>query len=188
MTPDYAGGQPTPKQQKLTAIDLRCSGLLHLWTQGSLFRVRVRCGFRLLGRHTINLSGRNFIQAMPFQLECREVEPEFFFQNSMSRLQNLFCCIGALADTDMRRKDVPPARQSPPMNVVYVLDARKFGKTRRDTMRRSIEQLTTVGAPFTGCIMNNLSANAAGYGYSYYYYRSPYLEDEPPKKPTKLAG
>lgn len=51
----------------------------------------------------------------------------------------------------------------------------KFGGTRRDLLRRSIEQLETVGAPFTGTILNKIDTSAAGgYGYSYYYYRYNY--------------
>lgn len=66
-----------------------------------------------------------------------------------------------------------------------------LGKTRRELLGRAIEQLTTVGAPFMGCVMNNLSAATAGYGYSYYYYRSPYEEDAPEEggdRPARIAS
>jgi capsular exopolysaccharide synthesis family protein len=51
--------------------------------------------------------------------------------------------------------------------VVLIL---KFGQTRRELLRRSIEQLETVGAPFMGCVLNDIDASNSGYGYSYYYY------------------
>jgi capsular exopolysaccharide synthesis family protein len=52
-----------------------------------------------------------------------------------------------------------------------------FGKTRRELLRRSIEQLVTVGAPLLGCVLNNIDVNRSGYyGYSYYRYN---YEDSP---------
>ena len=51
------------------------------------------------------------------------------------------------------------------------------GKTRRELLRRSIEQLVTVGAPLLGCVLNNINMNRGGYyGYSYYRYN---YEDSP---------
>ena len=46
-----------------------------------------------------------------------------------------------------------------------------FGKTKRELLRRSIEQLVTVGAPFMGCVLNNIDTSRSNYyGYSYYRY------------------
>jgi capsular exopolysaccharide synthesis family protein len=70
---------------------------------------------------------------------------------------------------------------SPPLGAVsdalvlgHMVDAvlliLKFGQTRRELLRRSIEQLETVGAPFMGCVLNDIDASNGGYGYSYYYY------------------
>lgn len=52
-----------------------------------------------------------------------------------------------------------------------------FGKTRRELLRRSIEQLVTVGAPLLGCVLNNIDMSRSSYyGYSYYRYN---YEDSP---------
>ncbi|MEM1347470.1 MAG: CpsD/CapB family tyrosine-protein kinase, partial [Myxococcota bacterium] len=59
-------------------------------------------------------------------------------------------------------------------SVDAVLLILKFGQTRRETLRRAIEQLVTVGAPFMGCVLNDIDASTGGYGYSYYYYRYNY--------------
>jgi len=63
-------------------------------------------------------------------------------------------------------------------SVDAVLLILKFGQTRRETLRRAIEQLVTVGAPFMGCVLNDINASVGGYGYSYYYYRYNY-DDRP---------
>ncbi len=69
----------------------------------------------------------------------------------------------------------------------------KFGQTRQELLRRSIEQLEAIGAPFIGCVLNNISADSAGYGYAYYYryrYEDDHVDEvKPPKKRgPKLAS
>lgn len=55
-----------------------------------------------------------------------------------------------------------------------------FGKTKRELLRRSIEQLVTVGAPFMGCVLNNIDTSRSNYyGYSYYRYN---YEETPESK------
>ncbi len=51
-----------------------------------------------------------------------------------------------------------------------VLLITKFGQTRKELLRRSIEQLDTVGAPLMGCVLNDIDASSGVYGGSYYYY------------------
>ena len=58
----------------------------------------------------------------------------------------------------------------------------KFGKTRRDLLRRSINQLEGIGAPFMGCVLNDISSSAGSYLYSYYNYREKYEQDVPPAR------
>jgi Mrp family chromosome partitioning ATPase len=53
----------------------------------------------------------------------------------------------------------------------------KFAQTRREMLKRSVEQLVTVGAPFMGCVLNDVEPDAPGYAYSYYYYRGTYGEE-----------
>jgi capsular exopolysaccharide synthesis family protein len=79
---------------------------------------------------------------------------------------------------------------SPPLGAVsdalilsHMVDAAllilKFGQTRRELLRRSIEQLETVGAPFMGCVLNHIDASSSAYSYAYYYsYRYDSHEDE----------
>jgi len=72
--------------------------------------------------------------------------------------------------------------------VDAVLLVVKYGTTRRETFRRSVDQLDAIGAPLMGCVLNDIKKDAAGYGYSYYYYRYNY-EDKPSKKDgSKLAS
>lgn len=60
----------------------------------------------------------------------------------------------------------------------------RFGKTRRDLLKRSIEQLVTIGAPLMGCVLNNIDTSVGGYGYSYYYYYR-YNYDEQPEETVR---
>lgn len=72
--------------------------------------------------------------------------------------------------------DSPPmGAVSDPIILSHMVDGTllvlMFGKTRRELLRRSIEQLVTVGAPFLGCVLNNIDVGRGGYyGYSYYRY------------------
>ncbi len=45
-----------------------------------------------------------------------------------------------------------------------------MGKTRREQLRRALEQLVTVGAPLMGCVLNNIDSSNSEYAYSYYRY------------------
>ncbi len=71
--------------------------------------------------------------------------------------------------------------------VLLVLEA---GKTRREVLERSVEQLEGVGAPFLGFVFNKVSVDErAYYGYSSYGDYSYYGEDEDDREsPTSLAG
>ncbi|MFB6372165.1 MAG: CpsD/CapB family tyrosine-protein kinase [Bradymonadaceae bacterium] len=75
--------------------------------------------------------------------------------------------------------------------VLLILE---FGKTRRETFGRSLEQLRGIGAPFLGCVINEVAANGAGYyGYNYSYYQYSYYGDEEDKPrrtedPDRLAS
>jgi capsular exopolysaccharide synthesis family protein len=75
--------------------------------------------------------------------------------------------------------------------VDAVLLVVKYGTTRRETFRRSIDQLDAIGAPLMGCVLNDIKKDAAGYGYTYHYYRYNY-EEVPEKrgksKSSKLAS
>ncbi|WP_168210623.1 GumC family protein [Persicimonas caeni] len=62
----------------------------------------------------------------------------------------------------------------------------KFGQTQRELLRRSVEQLNGIGAPFMGVVFNEIGAGAAGYRYSY-YYRYSYEQDQP-EGPSKIAS
>jgi capsular exopolysaccharide synthesis family protein len=76
-------------------------------------------------------------------------------------------------------------------SVDAVLLILKFGQTRQELLRRSIEQLEALGSPFMGCVLNDISADAgSAYAYSYYYYRYRYDSDGDgkAKKPTRLAS
>ena len=79
--------------------------------------------------------------------------------------------IGAVADALILSRSVD--------GVLLVL---KYGATQREMFKRSIMQLDAIGAPLMGCVLNDVKRNAAGYGYSYYYYRSHY-EEHPEQKP-----
>lgn len=73
-------------------------------------------------------------------------------------------------------------------SVDAVLLILKFGQTRQELLRRSVEQLEAIGAPFIGCVLNDIS-HTVGYGYSYYYrYRYDEPGDEKKKKGPKLAS
>jgi capsular exopolysaccharide synthesis family protein len=64
----------------------------------------------------------------------------------------------------------------------------EFGKTRKETLGRSLEQLHGIGAPLLGTVINEISKEGGGYyGYNYKYYRYSYYGDEE-DKPRKEAG
>ena len=67
--------------------------------------------------------------------------------------------------------------------VEAVILVTKYGQTRRELLRRSIEQLETIGAPFMGCVLNNIDTSIGAYSYSYYYYR--YNYDETPDRSSR---
>jgi capsular exopolysaccharide synthesis family protein len=52
----------------------------------------------------------------------------------------------------------------------------EFGKTRRETFLRSLEQLQGIGAPLLGHVLNEVRKDGAGYGYGYSYYRYSYYQ------------
>jgi len=85
--------------------------------------------------------------------------------------------VGAVADAMILSRSVD--------GVLVVL---KYGQTRRELFRRSIDQLEAIGAPLMGCILNDVKRNAAGYGYSYYHYRYNYEERPDAPKKDKLAS
>lgn len=58
----------------------------------------------------------------------------------------------------------------------------KFGSTRRETLRRGLEQLYGIGAPLLGAVINDMAPQGAGYGYDYSYYRYYQYEEETPRK------
>lgn len=62
----------------------------------------------------------------------------------------------------------------------------EFGKTRRETLVRSLEQLRGIGAPLLGCVLNEVSQDSTGYGYSYYRYA--YYGDDDRENDTRLAS
>ncbi|MBA2665325.1 MAG: polysaccharide biosynthesis tyrosine autokinase [Bradymonadaceae bacterium] len=71
-------------------------------------------------------------------------------------------------------------------SVDAVLLILKFGQTRQELLRRSVEQLEAIGAPFMGCVLNDIR-DSVGYGYAY-YYRYRYDEPDEVKKPDKKRG
>jgi capsular exopolysaccharide synthesis family protein len=78
-------------------------------------------------------------------------------------------------------------------SVDGVLLILEFGKTRRGTFKRSLEQLHGIGAPLLGCVINEIDIDKTGYGYDYSYYRySYYGEEEQPRREkdgsSKLAS
>jgi capsular exopolysaccharide synthesis family protein len=70
--------------------------------------------------------------------------------------------------------------------VLLVLES---NKTRREVLRKSIEQLEGVGAPLLGFVFNKVSVDDRSYyGYSYYGDYSYYGEDADDQEVTNLAG
>lgn len=59
-----------------------------------------------------------------------------------------------------------------------VLLITQFGSTRRETLRRGLEQLYGIGAPLLGAVINDLAPERPGYGYDYSYYRYYTYDDE----------
>ncbi len=72
-------------------------------------------------------------------------------------------------------------------HVDSVLLILKFGQTRRELLRRSIEQLDGIGAPFMGCVLNDIQAGESAYAYSY-YYRYQYDESDSDKSSKRMAS
>ncbi|MEC9440834.1 MAG: polysaccharide biosynthesis tyrosine autokinase [Myxococcota bacterium] len=68
--------------------------------------------------------------------------------------------------------------------VESVILITKFGQTRRELLKRSIEQLVTIGAPLMGCVLNNIDTSVGGYGYYNYYYYYRY-DEQPESKPKR---
>jgi capsular exopolysaccharide synthesis family protein len=62
----------------------------------------------------------------------------------------------------------------------------KFGQSRKELLRRSVDQLTGIGAPIMGAVLNEITSDTSNYAYSY-YYRYSYEEMEKADKP-KLVG
>ncbi|MFW6053766.1 MAG: GumC family protein, partial [Persicimonas sp.] len=71
--------------------------------------------------------------------------------------------------------------------VDSVLLILKFGQTRRELLRRSIEQLDAIGAPFMGCVLNDIQAGESAYAYSY-YYRYQYEDSDSDKPSQRMAS
>ena len=44
-----------------------------------------------------------------------------------------------------------------------------FGNTQKEMLRRSVDQLMSIGAPLMGFVLNEIRADASGYAYQYYY-------------------
>jgi capsular exopolysaccharide synthesis family protein len=82
--------------------------------------------------------------------------------------------IGAVADALILSQTVDA--------VLLVL---KFGQTRKDILKRSIEQLEGIGAPLIGCVLNDIKREA-GYGYQYYYYHRYGYDDRPGDDDKKI--
>jgi Mrp family chromosome partitioning ATPase len=70
--------------------------------------------------------------------------------------------------------------------VESVLLVVKFGQTRREMLERAVEQLEGIGAPFKGCVLNEVDTSGSGYGYSYYYRYS--YDDESKDSRPRLVG
>lgn len=85
--------------------------------------------------------------------------------------------VGAVADALILSRSVDA--------VLLVL---KYGQTRKEMLKRTIDQLEAIGAPLMGMVLNDIKKDAAGYGYAYYYYRYSYEEEPESRKDDKLAS
>jgi len=83
--------------------------------------------------------------------------------------------VGAVADALILSRSVDA--------VMLVL---KYGQTRKEMLKRTVDQLEAIGAPLMGIVLNDIKKDAAGYGYAYYYYR--YSYEEKPSSRDKLAS
>jgi len=54
-------------------------------------------------------------------------------------------------------------------SVDGVLLILSFGNTQKEMLRRSVDQLMSIGAPLMGFVLNEIRADASGYAYQYYY-------------------
>lgn len=54
-------------------------------------------------------------------------------------------------------------------SVDGVLLILSFGNTQKEMLRRSVDQLASIGAPLMGFVLNEIRADASGYAYQYYY-------------------
>lgn len=54
-------------------------------------------------------------------------------------------------------------------SVDGVLLILSFGNTQKEMLRRSVDQLSSIGAPLMGFVLNEIRADASGYAYQYYY-------------------
>lgn len=73
-------------------------------------------------------------------------------------------------------------------SVDGVLLIMKHAKTHKDLLKRALDQLGGIGAPLMGCVLNDVKPDAAGYGYSYYYYGGQYYQDNSDKSSPRLAS
>lgn len=127
-----------------------------------------------------------------FAITCGEIPPNPLELLHTERFQKFVAELGSKYDRVIF--DSPPlAAVSDALVLSQSVDAvlliLKFGQTRKELLKRSVEQLEALGAPFMGCVLNDISAAAgSAYAYSYYYYRYRYDDDDKPKKPARLAS
>ncbi len=183
------------------AIAMAQSGLRTLIVDSDMRRPRVHKALNIVndlglsnliqGNATLDEVTKTTQTENLFAISCGEIPPnplELLHTESFNKFLD-----------EMREKYDRVILDSPPLAAVsdglvlsHSVDAvvliLKFGQTRRELLKRSIEQLEAVGAPFMGCVLNDISADAgSAYAYSYYYYRYKYEEDDP-GKPTRLAS
>lgn len=125
-------------------------------------------------------------------LSCGEIPPN---PSELLHTDNFHTVVDELAEAyDRVIFDSPPlAAVSDALILSHSVDATllilKFGQTRRELLKRSIDQLEAIGAPFMGCVLNDITADASSaYGYNYYYYRYRYDSDDGPDGPQQLAS
>lgn len=147
----------------------------------------------IMGSSTLDQAVRQTSVENLFMMSCGEIPPNPLELLHTERFQQLV--------KDLRSKYDRVIFDSPPLAAVSdglvlshsvdaVLLILKFGQTRRELLKRSIEQMEALGAPFMGCVLNDIDAAAgSAYAYSYYYSRYKYEEDDgKPTKPTRLAS
>lgn len=125
-----------------------------------------------------------------YALSCGEVPPNPSELLHSERFQELIARLSE--EYDRVIFDSPPLGAVSDALVLSqsvdgVLLILKFGKTQRELLRRSVEQLESIGAPFMGVVLNEISAQASGYAYSY-YYRYSYERDLEDSQGPRIAS